>query len=50
MVHYIFYLIFVLGLLIETISVYCDNCIYTGRGKNSGAWSVASGLFWFLGT
>jgi hypothetical protein len=50
MVHYIFYILFALGILIEIVSVYLDWKIMTGRGKTSGAWGVAFGFFVLFGT
>lgn len=50
MMHYIFYLIFALGVLIEIISIYLDYRIMTGKGKTSGAWGVAFGFFVIFGT
>lgn len=44
----VFWTIFLIGVLIELVSLYLDLKIMFGRGKTSGAWGVALGLFGLL--
>jgi len=49
MIHYILYILFSIGVIIEIISVYLDWRIMIGKGRTSGAWGVAFGIFVLFG-
>jgi len=49
MVHYVFYFLFILGIVIEIASIYFDYKVMAGKGRTSGAWGVAFGIFVLFG-
>jgi hypothetical protein len=49
MAHWVLYALFSVGVVIELVSVYLDWRVMTGKGKTSGAWGVAFGIFVLFG-